>query len=134
MPYLPPLNLIKMMFHEEVKVNVKDNQGHGPLTLLLKHSSFGSYGKEKIAMLMFAAGETVDEYKMWKVLHYLKPSGDMNLMNICRETIRKHLLQMSDVNLFVRVPRLPLPGLMTSYLLYDVTLDYDEDNKESESE
>ena len=85
-------------------------------------------------MLFFAAGETVDESNIREVSEYLSLSAEISLMNICRETIRKHLLPMSDVNLFVRVPRLPLPRLMTSYLLYDVTLDYDEDNNESESE
>ena len=49
-------------------------------------------------------------------------------MNICRETISKHLLQMRDVNLFVRVPRLPLPRLMMSYLLYDVKLHNEKGN------
>ena len=34
---VPPLNTIKMMFREEVKVNVKDNQGHGQLTGFLEY-------------------------------------------------------------------------------------------------
>ena len=64
------------------------------------------------------ATEKVDEPKLVNGKpEYLKPSAELCVKNICRETIRKHLLQMSDVNLF------PLPQLMTSYLLYDVTLD-----------
>ena len=46
-----------------------------------------------------------------------------SLKNICREAIRSHLLQMSEVNLFVRVPSLPLPKALQSYLLYDQALD-----------
>ena len=45
------------------------------------------------------------------------------LMHICRQTIREHLLQMSRVNLFVRVPHLGLPSLLTEFLLYDVSLE-----------
>ena len=44
------------------------------------------------------------------------------LMHICRRTIREHLLQMSRVNLFVRVPHLGLRSLLTDFLLYDVSL------------
>ena len=45
------------------------------------------------------------------------------LMHICRQTIREHLLQMSRVNLFVRVPHLGLPSLLAEFLLYDVSLE-----------
>ena len=91
-------------------------------------------------MLLLSAGEIVDTDRRMRLLRlfnqnddkvpveaseYLRSSAEISLMNICRETIRKHMLQMSQVNLFVRVPRLPLPRLMTSYLLYDVTLDHE---------
>ena len=125
-----------MMFREEVKVNVKDTQGQGQLTGFLEYLRYGFWivdpNEKELVMLFFAAGETVGETKVEKVPDHLKPSAEISLMNICRKTIRKHMLQMSDVNLFVRVPRLPLPRLMTSYLLYDVTLDYEEDNKQRE--
>ena len=45
------------------------------------------------------------------------------LKDICCRTIREHLLQMSRVNLFVRVPHLGLPPSLTRYLLYDVSVD-----------
>ena len=47
----------------------------------------------------------------------------MNLKHLCRQFIRKHLLQMSPVNLFVRVPQLGLPTLLQDYLLFNVALD-----------
>ena len=50
--------------------------------------------------------------------------SELNLKNICRGNIRQHLLKLlSHENLFVRVPRLPLPKALQSYLLYDQTLD-----------
>ena len=45
------------------------------------------------------------------------------LMHICRQTIREHLLQMSRVNLFVRVPHLGLPSLLAEFLLYDLSVE-----------
>ena len=68
----------------------------------------------------------MDENRVIEVPDYLKPSVEIRLMNICREAIRKHLLQMSDVNLFSRIPKLGLPTMLSQYLLYDVFLDDDE--------
>ena len=48
---------------------------------------------------------------------------DLCLKDICRRTIREHLLQMSRINLFLRVPHLGLPSLLAEYLLYDVSLE-----------
>ena len=79
---------------------------------------------KEFAMMLSAAGETVDETKV-TVPDYLKPSEEINLKNICRKTIRKYLLQINQVNLVYKVSKLPLPCAMTSYLLYDVNLDYE---------
>ena len=48
---------------------------------------------------------------------------EMSLMDLCRQFIRKHLLQMSPLNLFVQVPQLGLPTLLQEYLLFNVALD-----------
>ena len=131
LPDLPSLNIIKLIFREGMKVNVKDNQGHGQLTAFLcKHPRIGYGFKKELVILFLAAGETVDESKMRYFCVETFFCNGISLMNICRETIRKHLLLMSQVNLFARVPQLQLPRFMTSYLLHDVTLDYDEDNKQ----
>ena len=46
------------------------------------------------------------------------------LKQICRKMIRVHLLEVNaDGNLFVLVPRLGLPCILTSHLLYYVSLD-----------
>ena len=142
-PILIPRTLIgiRKVLQEGIKVNVKDDNGCNALTHFLtqldgerREIMFGNQ-IEKFVMLLFAAGESVDETKVKTVPDHLKQSTEISLKNICRETIRKHLLQMSDVNLFVRVPLLPLPRLMTSYLLYDVTLEEEdsEDNNNSDS-
>ena len=48
---------------------------------------------------------------------------EMSLIYLSRKAIRKHLLQMSSVNLFVQVPQLGLPTLLQEYLLFNVSLD-----------
>ena len=59
---------------------------------------------------------------------------EMGLMYLCREVIRKHLLQMSPVNLFFQVPQLGLPTLLQDYLLLNVALDDDDDNNTDDDE
>ena len=131
------LNGIKKMLQEEIKVNGTSHDGFNALTYFLKKiSERREEGNqlEELVMLLFAAGETVDKSKVETVPDYLKPSGEICLKNISRESIRKHLLQLSDVNLFARIPKLELPQLMTSYLLYDVSLDHDEEQSEDNND
>ena len=57
----------------------------------------------------------------------------LNLKHLCRETIRKHLLQLDPhENLFHRVPRLGLPALLQRYLLYNQTLDDDDQDQDND--
>ena len=87
-------------------------------------------------MLLFAAGETVRKNATHIVSKHkygshstevpgflqelLKP--DLNMMDICRRAIREHLMNLSNVNLFVRIPELGLPAPLISFLLYNVSL------------
>ena len=68
--------------------------------------------------LLFAAGQKVTENKLpdrfFCVTHIF-------LMSVSK-VIRKHLLEVSQVNLFVRVPKLGLPRVLQEYLLYNVSL------------
>ena len=77
-------------------------------------------------MLLFAAGENIGErLSRWHIPDFIKclqEAESVNLKASCRKAIRKHLLQMSNVNLFARVPELGLPILLQEYLLYDVPI------------
>ena len=93
----------------------------------------------KLSMLLLAAGDTVDGTTFsttstapsvvngeLKILDYLleliKPES-ICLMSMCREVIRNHLMKLnSNVNLFIRIPQLGLPSLLTQYLLYNMAL------------
>ncbi len=47
------------------------------------------------------------------------------LMDACRDFIRSRLYKLQEQNLFVVVPKLPLPKPIQSYLLYHETLELD---------
>ena len=124
-PYPSYINNIKTILCTEIKVNVRNNHKFGTLANMLVWVKVGP----KITILLFAAVEiTLVESSVRKVPDYLKPPVEISLKHICRDSIRKYLLQMSDVNLFVRVPKLPLPERMMSYLLYGQTLELDQWN------
>ena len=62
----------------------------------------------------------LNEDEIEEVPDYLKPPEQMSLMNLCRESIRKHLLNISNVNLLVRVPKFGLPAQMVEHMLYGI--------------
>ncbi len=53
----------------------------------------------------------------------LQEEWDMRLQYQCRRAIRNHLTTMSNLNLFHRVGRLPLPEKIKEFLLYHATLE-----------
>ena len=66
---------------------------------------------------------------------YIYPlEEEMSLKHLCRKAIRKHLLKMSPVNLFVQVPQLGLPTLLQDYLWLNVSVDDDDDDDTDDDE
>ena len=143
--FTPLMLLVKSICVESIKpiqcclkrgaqINLVNKEGSNAITLCLKVSN--QYNKipklfkkqiTNIVMLLQAAGETLDETKL-QVPDYLKPQ-EFNLKHLCRETIRKHLINIDPhQHLFGRIPQLGLPSLVTEYLLYDVSLDADLDD------
>ena len=73
-------------------------------------------------MLLYAAGADIDETATEHGSEIVQEKQALTLMNISREAIRKHVLNVNPVCLFGRIPQLGLPPLITSYLLYNVVL------------
>ena len=74
--------------------------------------------------LLYAAGEEDEIYG--NVPDYLPDESEINLMNFCRRSIRKHLLNLDfHTHLFARVPKLGLPPSLEKYVVYGQTLDGD---------
>ena len=112
------IQCIKMLFRAGAHVNRTNKHGLNALEIYI---SRGKNVNKNVAMVLFAGGETVEEKCVRaKIPGYLleSRSNSIYLMNICRDKIRKHLLQMSPVNLFIRVPQLGFPPLFTDCLLY----------------
>ena len=116
------IQCIKMLFRAGAHVNRTNKHG---LNALESYISRGKNVNKNVAMVLFAGGETVDVTSEEKCVRAKKPayllesqSDNIYLMNICRDKIREHLLQMSPVNLFIGVPQLGLPPLFTDCLLY----------------
>ena len=82
--------------------------------------------KEKLATLLFAAGEKMDrKITSRDRLTHLEQS----LKHLCREAIRNHLLSLdSHTHLFDRVPKLGLPKSLGAYALYNQSLDDNDNN------
>ena len=83
----------------------------------------------KMTLLLYAAGVLFD------IIVPIKPNiprnqeflqevrKETNLMSVCRETIRRQMVQKNQgSNLFIKVPKLGLPPVLASYLLFDLTL------------
>ena len=124
-----------------MKINQPTRLGPNALTRMIQREnveviySWSISEEEQIIGILHAAGESVDTTVLenpdcrrkifLKFPDFLNFCVNINLKSICRETIRKHLLQMSQVNLFYRVPRLGLPAALRKYLLYNVSINND---------
>ena len=83
-------------------------------------------------MLLYAAGETLDGTDVDKIPEELKFEDEkLKLKHICREAIRKHMLSLDFYsNLFGRIPKLELPSALNKYLLFNQSLDDDDEKEE----
>ena len=123
----PPLALASLtcnvkavcqLLHRGAKINII-------LHDLRKRGDTDSVARSRVARLLFAAGETkvfVDVVNPVKLGTDSENHLQLNIMNICRRTIRKHLLHLDPhENLFIRMSRFGLPTALQRFILYDVT-------------
>ena len=75
-----------------------------------------------------------DGQRRKEVKELLEP--ELNLKHLCRSAIASHMLELSPLNLFCRVPQLGLPSLTTQYLLYYMSLvkNYDVEEEVGDTE
>ena len=91
------LECIKIVLREGIKINVRSSRGFEEPTALTYFSEYLEFYphksttkanlEEEFAMLLFAAGDALDETKVKHIPHYLKPSAQVSLMSICRGAI-----------------------------------------------
>ena len=113
---------VLMLLRAGAEINRKNNNGKNAIEACL--ASRGPYAEE-ITKILHAAGETIDpglHDELQKFLDY--DDTEAQLKNMCRETIRKHLVNMNPhQHLFTRIPQLGLPNIVTEYLLYNTSLE-----------
>ena len=73
--------------------------------------------------ILVAAGADVNQEEEKRIF---QEEAEIRLSSLCRDVIRDHLKKMSNVNLFVMVPRLGLPKLLERFLLHNISLNDDE--------
>ena len=91
-----------------------------------------SFMGDKVFEEFYAAGAT--SMRPDQIPDYVKQQDEeRHLKHLCRVRIRNHLLELDPhENLFVRVPELRLPKSLTSYLLFDVTVDDLSDDSDND--
>lgn len=115
------LNTVKELLRAEAHVNITTKNGRNALQCV---SVFKIWKLVDVMnILLFAAGETADTKFKCQIQEAIDSETQLNLKEMCRKVIRKHLLKMSPVNLFCRVPLLGLPSLLNEFLLFKVNLD-----------
>ena len=101
----------KLLIQSGADVNVQNKNREVALWFLMA---------KEYRKFLFAAGEKE------AVRKYNEPESELRLSHLCRASIRKHLLQMSNMNLFARVPKLGLPKSLQNYVVFSEILDEDE--------
>ena len=145
---------IKVLLRAGMKVNVLNTDNNNVLCSQILEADWldnlrgdqnGHVIRCRRCMLLYAAGNTVDgptvkgsvlgKMKQAPVPDYLLFKDlKLNLKHLCREAIRKHLLDVDlHTHLFDRVPKLGLPSLINSFLLYNMSLD-DDDNDDDDDD
>ena len=112
---------IKELLSAGSLINKKDSKGQNALDNYMAWSP----RRPSILMLLYAAGEIPSPERAKALATFLqfKTSDELNLKHICRDSIRKHLLDLDPHrHLFGRIPKLGLPSSLVQYLLYHCSL------------
>ena len=119
---------IRHLLKNNAQINKKSADGK---TALQKHLLRADlHAHMDVPLILHAAGERYDDDDFEMFPDILKEQCvQSQLKHICREAIRKHLLDLHPhQHLFYRVPQLGLPSILVQYLLYNMSLDKDDDH------
>ena len=131
------IDCVILLLQSGAHVNIRNLRG---LNALQSHVDQSNTKSEQLLMLLFAAGELPVQSITVRGSYRLtdatpNPMFDLysrtkvvDLKDICRRVIRAHMIRIDPrVHLFHRIPKIGLPTLLVSYLLYNVSLS-DTDN------
>ena len=110
--------LLRSGAHVNKRVTKGLNEGMDGLSILLSRAKYSQ--TRGAILLLLAAGEMADENT---VTSFGLKMPKLNLQHSCRQTIRKHLLDINaHLPLFKRVTELGLPASLADYLVHNVSL------------
>ena len=131
------IDCVLLLLQSGAYVNIYN---HRRFNALQSHMVHSNPPRKQLAILLFAAGEVTFTSKNFKppfrgedvienpIVDFYNQINMVDLKDICRRVIRAHLIRIDPrVHLFDRIPKIGLPTLLVSYLLYDVSLS-DTDN------
>ena len=120
---------IQLLLKAGIHVNNVNKMGNNALTIYIKKTGRKD---STLVLLLLAAGEFLNNFTQ----NYANMLGKAGLpeylcdqrnppylKHLAREIIRKIFLNLTSVNLFIRIHHLDLPSSLISYLLFDVSLD-----------
>ena len=120
------VRIAKCLLNANCRINMVQNA-------LMSHLELFEPVHRGLVSLLFAAGEILDDADddlkdlAQDVLQFKEIR--IQLKHICRKAVRKHLLNLDPhEHLFGRIPRLELPEIITQYLLYDQSLNNDDES------
>ena len=101
---------LKFILAAGANVNMANKRGEN----ILKNATYQRHNPV-VRTLLLVAGQ--------KALRRRYNTKEFLRSHLCRDVIRKHLLQMNNRNLFVSVPKLGIPQHLHKLLLYNVSLE-----------
>ena len=131
----------KLLLNGGAAVNVRHEDEHTALEFCLeRYKRIPSRLEEGFILMLYAAGENAPgslfEFHFSPFHPVFVPSfvevpgflvtvmqPSLRLTHMCRDRIRKHLMSLSNVNLFARVKQLRLAPSLQSFLVHNVSLD-----------
>ena len=80
--------------------------------------------RTEMVEVLYASGQQIDpDYKKWVESYSFQLQEESTLKNLCRESIRKHLINLDKYShLYNRIPRIGFPNSLKNYLLYNTSL------------
>ena len=126
------LACVKCLLKMGAFVNITNMVGNNALQICIARGNDTPKNKQK-CLLLFTVGEKLNLMaksftfmgQNVSIPDYLKEQDQgLCLKHLCRETIRHHLIFLDPhLHLFGRISELKQPSLITSYLLYDMSLE-----------
>ena len=131
---------VKLLLQSGAYVNKLNNFRENALTY---HVANCEPINKEVAMLLFAAGETIDVDTVFRTTrtttlvpvqvpdYLLEPETEeeeLRLVSMSRAAVRYYMLKASAVNLCCRAPQLGLPSTLIDYLLYGASINVNKDH------